>query len=32
VPAIKAALDVVHGGAPLLLELVVKEGHEFSRY
>jgi acetolactate synthase-1/2/3 large subunit len=32
VPAIKAALDVVNGGAPYLLELVVKEGQEFSRY
>jgi thiamine pyrophosphate-dependent acetolactate synthase large subunit-like protein len=32
VPAIKGALDVVHGGAPFLLEFVVKEGQEFSRY
>jgi acetolactate synthase I/II/III large subunit len=32
VPAIKAALDVVQGGAPFLLEFVVKEGQEFSRY
>src|SRR6266849_3672629 len=32
VPAIKAALDVVQGGAPFLLELIVKEGHDFSRY
>jgi acetolactate synthase I/II/III large subunit len=32
VPAIKAALDVVGGGAPFLLEFMVKEGQEFSRY
>jgi acetolactate synthase-1/2/3 large subunit len=32
VPAIKAALDVVNGGAPYLLEFIVKEGQEFSRY
>src|ERR1700722_19787033 len=32
VPAIEAALDVVNGGAPYLLEFVVKEGQEFSRY
>ncbi len=32
VPAIKAAHDVVAGGAPFLLELIVKEGHDFSRY
>jgi thiamine pyrophosphate-dependent acetolactate synthase large subunit-like protein len=32
VPAIKGAVDVVGGGAPYLLEFVVKEGQEFSRY
>jgi len=32
VPAIKAAVDVVNGGAPFLLEFVVKEGQDFSRY
>ena len=32
VPAIKGALDVVDGGAPYLLEFIVKEGQEFSRY
>lgn len=32
VPAIKGALDVVNGGAPYLLEFIVKEGQEFSRY
>jgi acetolactate synthase I/II/III large subunit len=32
VPAIKGAVDVVNGGAPYLLEFVVKEGQEFSRY
>jgi hypothetical protein len=32
VPAIQGALDVVHGGAPFLLELVVKEGQELSQY
>jgi acetolactate synthase-1/2/3 large subunit len=32
VPALKAALDVVDGGAPYLLEFVVKEGQDFSRY
>ena len=32
VPAIKAAVDVVNGGAPFLLEFIVKEGQEFSRY
>ena len=31
-PAIKGAVDVVDGGAPYLLEFVVKEGQEFSRY
>jgi thiamine pyrophosphate-dependent acetolactate synthase large subunit-like protein len=32
VAAIKGAVDVVNGGAPYLLEFVVKEGQEFSRY
>jgi acetolactate synthase-1/2/3 large subunit len=32
VAAIKGAVDVVDGGAPYLLEFVVKEGQEFSRY
>jgi acetolactate synthase-1/2/3 large subunit len=32
VPALKGALDVVDGGAPYLLEFVVKEGQDFSRY
>jgi acetolactate synthase-1/2/3 large subunit len=32
VPALKAALEVVDGGAPYLLEFVVKEGQDFSRY
>src|SRR6202023_3163269 len=32
VPSIKGAVDVVNGGAPYLLEFVVKEGQEFSRY
>jgi len=32
VPALKAALDTVDGGAPYLLEFVVKEGQDFSRY
>jgi acetolactate synthase-1/2/3 large subunit len=32
VAAIKDAVDVVDGGAPFLLEFVVKEGQEFSRY
>jgi acetolactate synthase-1/2/3 large subunit len=32
VPALRAALDVVNGGAPYLLEFVVKEGQDFSRY
>jgi thiamine pyrophosphate-dependent acetolactate synthase large subunit-like protein len=32
VPALKAALAVVDGGAPYLLEFVVKEGQDFSRY
>jgi thiamine pyrophosphate-dependent acetolactate synthase large subunit-like protein len=32
VPAIKEALSVTESGAPFLLEFVVKEGHDFSRY
>jgi acetolactate synthase-1/2/3 large subunit len=32
VPAIKEAVGVTESGAPFLLEFVVKEGHDFSRY
>jgi acetolactate synthase-1/2/3 large subunit len=32
VPAIKEAVGVTQSGAPFLLEIVVKEGHDFSRY
>jgi acetolactate synthase-1/2/3 large subunit len=32
VPAIKEAIGVTQSGAPFLLEVVVKEGHDFSRY
>jgi thiamine pyrophosphate-dependent acetolactate synthase large subunit-like protein len=32
VGAIKEAVDVTERGAPFLLEFVVKEGHDFSRY
>jgi acetolactate synthase-1/2/3 large subunit len=32
VPAIKDAIGVTQSGAPFLLEVVVKEGHDFSRY
>jgi acetolactate synthase-1/2/3 large subunit len=32
VPAIKEAVGHTEGGAPFLLEFVVKEGHDFSRY
>jgi acetolactate synthase-1/2/3 large subunit len=31
-PAIKEACGVTESGAPFLLEIVVKEGYEFSRY
>jgi acetolactate synthase I/II/III large subunit len=31
-PAIKDAVRVTEGGAPFLLEVVVKEGYDFSRY
>ena len=31
-PAIKEAVGVTESGAPFLLEFVVKEGHDFSRY
>ena len=31
-PAIKQALDVTQSGAPFLLDVMVKEGHDFSRY
>jgi thiamine pyrophosphate-dependent acetolactate synthase large subunit-like protein len=32
VPALKQAVAVTQSGAPFLLEVVVKEGHDFSRY
>jgi acetolactate synthase I/II/III large subunit len=32
VPAIKEAVAVTQSGAPFLLEVVVKEGYDFSRY
>lgn len=32
VPAIKDAVGITQSGAPFLLEVVVKEGHDFSRY
>jgi thiamine pyrophosphate-dependent acetolactate synthase large subunit-like protein len=32
VPAIKDAVRVTESGAPFLLEILVKEGHDFSRY
>jgi acetolactate synthase I/II/III large subunit len=32
VPAIKDAVGVTESGAPFLLEIVVKEGYDFSRY
>jgi acetolactate synthase-1/2/3 large subunit len=32
VPAIKEAVGVTQSGAPFLLECIVKEGHDFSRY
>ena len=32
VPALKDAVAVTETGAPFLLEFVVKEGHDFSRY
>jgi acetolactate synthase I/II/III large subunit len=32
VPAIKEAVSVTEGGAPFLLEILVKQGYEFSRY
>jgi hypothetical protein len=31
-PALKEAVGVTYAGAPFLLEVVVKEGHDFSRY
>jgi thiamine pyrophosphate-dependent acetolactate synthase large subunit-like protein len=31
VPAIKDAVGVTESGAPFLLEVVVKEGYDFSR-
>lgn len=32
VPAIKRAIDATSSGAPFLLEVIAKEGYEFSRY
>jgi len=32
VPALKDAVHVTESGAPFLLEIVVKEGYDFSRY
>jgi acetolactate synthase I/II/III large subunit len=32
VPALRTALDTVQGGRPFLLEIIAKEGYEFSRY
>jgi acetolactate synthase-1/2/3 large subunit len=32
VPAIKAAIDTTSSGKPFLLEVVAKEGYDFSRY
>jgi hypothetical protein len=32
VSAIKDAVRVTESGAPFLLEIVVKEGYDFSRY
>jgi thiamine pyrophosphate-dependent acetolactate synthase large subunit-like protein len=32
VPAIKEAVRVTESGAPFLLEVLVKEGYDFSRY
>ena len=32
VPALKQAIGVTESGAPFLLEIVVKEGQDFSRY
>jgi hypothetical protein len=32
VPAIKDAVRVTESGVPFLLEIVVKEGYDFSRY
>jgi thiamine pyrophosphate-dependent acetolactate synthase large subunit-like protein len=32
VGALKEAVDVTEKGSPFLLEFVVKEGHDFSRY
>jgi thiamine pyrophosphate-dependent acetolactate synthase large subunit-like protein len=32
VPAIRDAVRVTQSGAPFLLEIVVKEGYDFSRY
>jgi acetolactate synthase-1/2/3 large subunit len=31
-PAIKEAIDTTEQGAPFLMEIVAKEGYDFSRY
>ena len=31
-PALKEAVDVTEKGAPYLLEIIAKEGYDFSRY
>jgi hypothetical protein len=32
VPAIKQAVKTTESGAPFLLEIIAKEGYDFSRY
>ena len=32
VPVLKKAVDVTESGAPFLVEVIVKEGYDFSRY
>jgi acetolactate synthase-1/2/3 large subunit len=32
VPAIKEAVGVTQSGAPFLIEIIAKEGYDFSRY
>ena len=31
-PALKEAIEITEKGAPYLLEIITKEGHDFSRY
>ncbi len=31
-PALKEGIDTTEKGAPYLLEVIAKEGHDFSRY